>query len=211
MVSENSSVREHCHIHPNKRISWTAVVAGALTALGLSFLLNLFGIAIGLSAFKTMSNGSIIVVVGGMLGIIIGVVISSLVAGYTAGYLGRLYCPERNLGMIYGFITWVMALILGAVLIGLLSQSVATYTNSISRTVVAVPVTVNQISTPMGTTKISSAMKNGQNEAVVEVNLTPANMTSGAFIMFTLFFLGAIFTCVGARWGMRCKRDDNTL
>ncbi|KTD69136.1 MULTISPECIES: hypothetical protein [Legionella] len=211
MVSENTSVGEHCYIHPNKRISWTAVLAGALTALGLSFLLNLFGVAIGLSAFKTMSNGSMLAAIAGMLGIIIGVVISSLVAGYTAGYLGRLYCPERNLGVMYGFITWVIALILGAILIGLLSQSVATYTNSISRTVVAMPVTVNQISTPVGTTKISSAMKNGQNEAVVEVNVTPSNLTSGAFIMFTLFFLGAIFTCVGASWGMRCQRDDDPL
>lgn len=211
MISENTTVREYCHIHPNKRISWTAVLAGALTALGLSFLLNLFGIAIGLSVFKTMSNGSVLAVIGGMVGIIIGVAVSTLVAGFTAGYLGRLYCPEHNLGIIYGFLTWVVALILGAMLVGLLSQSVATYTNSISRTVVAVPVTVNQITTPVGTTKISSAIKNGQNEAVVEVNVTPANLTSGAFIMFTLFFLGAIFTCVGASWGMRCQRDDDTL
>lgn len=211
MINKNKSEQEHCHIHPNKRISWTAIFVGALTALGLSFLLNLFGIAIGLSAFKTMSNGSVIVVIGGMLGIIIGVVISTVVAGYAAGYLGRLYCPERNLGIIYGFITWVMALILGAALIGLLSQYVVTYTNSISRTVVAVPITVNQISTPVGTTKISSSTKNGQKEAIVEVNVTPTNLASGAFIIFTLFLLGAIFTCVGASWGMHCKRDDGSL
>ncbi|MCE0724456.1 MULTISPECIES: hypothetical protein [Legionella] len=211
MVNKNTPNHEHCHIHPNKRISWTAVFVGALTALGLSFLLNLLGIAIGLSAFKTMSNGSVIVVVGGLLGIIIGVAISTIAAGYVAGYLGRLYCPARNLGIIYGFTTWVLALILGAALIGLLSQYVVTYTNSVSRTVVAVPITVNQISTPVGTTKISSLTKNGQKEAVVEVNVTPTNLASGALIIFVLFLLGAIFTCVGAGWGMRCKKDDDSL
>ncbi|WP_454781825.1 hypothetical protein [Legionella sp. WA2022007384] len=209
MTSKVTSDQEHWRIYPNKRISWTAVFVGALTALGLTFLLNLLGVAIGLSAFKTMSNGSVIVVVGGLLGIIVGVIISTLVSGYAAGYLGRLYCPEHNLGIIYGFITWVMALILGAALIGLLSQYVVTYTNSISRTVVAVPITVNQISTPVGTTKISSSTKNGQKEAIVEVNVTPANLASSAYIAFALFLLGAIFSCVGASWGMRCKRDDS--
>ncbi|WP_454784244.1 hypothetical protein [Legionella sp. WA2024007413] len=209
MTHKVTSNQEHWAIHPNKRISWTAVFVGALTALGLSFLLNLLGVAIGLSAFKTMSNGSVIVVIGGLLGIIIGVIISTLISGYAAGYLGRLYCPEHNLGIIYGFITWVMALILGAALIGLLSQYVVTYTNSISRTVVAVPITVNQISTPVGTTKISSSTKNGQKEAIVEVNVTPTNLASGAYIAFALFLLGALFSCVGASWGMRCKRDDS--
>lgn len=211
MINNNTAIQERCAIHPNKRISWTAVFVGALTALGLSFLFNLFGIAIGLSAFKTMSNGSIIVVIGGMLGIIVGIVVSTIIAGYTAGYLGRLYCPERNLGIIYGFTTWVLALILGAALIGLLSQYVVTYTNSVSRTVVAMPITVNQISTPVGTTKISSLNKNGKQEAVVEVNVTPANLASGAFIIFSLFLLGAIFSCVGASWGMHCRRDDETI
>ncbi|HHF7353298.1 TPA: hypothetical protein ACPSKZ_003190 [Legionella anisa] len=211
MVNKNTPDHEHCHIHSNRRISWTAVFVGALTALGLSFLLNLLGIAIGLSAFKTMSNGSVIVVVGGLLGVIIGIVISTIAAGYVSGYLGRLYCPERNLGIIYGFTTWVLALILGAALIGLLSQYVVTYTNSVSRTVVAVPITVNQISTPVGTTKISSLTKNGQKEAVVEVNVTPTNLASGALIIFALFLVGAIFTCVGASWGMRCKKDNDSL
>lgn len=211
MVNKNTQDHEHCHIHSHKRISWTAVFVGALTALGLSFLLNLLGIAIGLSAFKTMSNGSVLVAVGGFLGISIGIVISTIVAGYVAGYLGRLYCPERNLGIIYGFTTWVLALSLGAALIGLLSQYVVTYTNSVSRTVVAVPITVNQISTPVGTTKISSLTKNGQKEAIVEVNVTPTNLASGALIIFVLFLLGAIFTCVGASWGMYCKKDNDSL
>ncbi|KTD40481.1 hypothetical protein [Legionella parisiensis] len=211
MVNKGTPDHEHCHIHPNKCISWTAVFVGALTALGLCFLLNLLGIAIGLSAFKTMSNGSVIVVVGGLLGIIIGIVIATIAAGYVTGYLGRLYCPKRNLGTIYGFTTWVLALILGAALIGLLSQYVVTYTNSVSRTVVAVPITVNQISTPVGTTKISSLTKNGQKEAVVEVNVTPTNLASGALIIFVLFLVGAIFTCVGASWGMHCKKDNDSL
>jgi hypothetical protein len=210
MRGENMQVQELCYIH-HKRISWTAVLVGALTAIGLSFLLNLFGVAIFLSAYKTMSSGSVFMLILSMLGMIAGLIASTLVAGYTAGYLGRFYCPERNLGIIYGFVTWVMALILGAVLIGLLSQYVVTYTNSISRTIVSVPLTVSQISTPVGSTKISSNNKKGGKESIVEVNVTPANLASGAFIIFTFFLLGAVFTCVGATWGMHYERDTEPV
>lgn len=206
MQGKNTNVSELCHIHLNKRISWTAILVGAFTALGLGFLLNLLGIAIGLSVFKVMSNGAIILAIGGMLAILSGIVISMIIAGYAAGYLGRLYCPERNLGIIYGFTTWVSALIIGAGLIGLFSQYVATYTNTVARTVVAVP--INQVTTPAGTTSISSSIKKGD-KAEVEISVTQENLATGAFILFAMFFGGALFTCIGASWGMRCKRDDS--
>lgn len=197
-----------CHIHQNKCISWTAIFVGALTALGLGFLLNLLGITMGLSAFKMMSNGSIILAVGGILGIILGSIITMLAAGFVAGYLGRLYCPERNLGIIYGFTTWVIALLLAAAVMGFLGQYIATYTNTInnaiSRTIVTVP--INQVTTPAGS--VSFSTKNGQPDEVM-INVTSSNLISGAFIIFILFFIGALFTCLGAHWGMCCKRQEN--
>ncbi|MGL5741896.1 MAG: hypothetical protein ACRCXC_04775 [Legionella sp.] len=208
-MNDKNRLDHHCPIHPNKRISWTAIFVGAFTALGLGFLLNLLGIAIGLSALKIISNGSITLAYWDVLAIIFGVVLSMFVAGYVAGYLGRLYCPERNLGIIYGFTTWVMALILTAAIIGHLGQYVSTYrftyTNTIPNTVVAVQ--VNQIATPVGIASITTPTKQGE-QALVQVNVTPNELVSGAFIVFALFFLGALFTCFGACWGMRRGRDD---
>jgi len=62
-----------CPPHVYKRISWTAIFVGAIVAVGLSFLLNLFGIAIGLSAFTLSTDGASVLAVGGLVGMIIGV------------------------------------------------------------------------------------------------------------------------------------------
>ena len=198
MVSKTKE-QEHCCVHSNKRISWTAIIVGALTALGLGFLLNLFGVA---CILQTMSNGSVILAIGGMIGILAGIVFTTLIAGYVAGYLGRLYCPEQNLGVIYGFTTWVSALILGAAIMTIFSQYIMAYTGAVSHTDVVVP--LNQITTPAGS--ISSTM--GE-KAVVAINVTQSNLAIGAFILFAMFFVGALFTCIGASWGMHCKRDDD--
>ncbi|CEK12169.1 hypothetical protein [Legionella hackeliae] len=53
-------------------------------------MLNLFGIAIGLSLFTLNQEGATVLAVGGLLGLLIGIIVSMLVAGYAAGYLGRL-------------------------------------------------------------------------------------------------------------------------
>lgn len=209
MISNTTLEHEHCHLHPNKCVSWTAIFVGAFTALGLGLLLGLLGIVIGLSSFKTVNSGSIVFSLGGMLGVMVCVIIATVISGYIAGYLGRLHCSKHHhLGIVYGFITWVSSLILGALLLGILSQNVVAYSN-IARIVVAIPVPITQITTPVGSTKISSATENGEKVTIVEVNVTPADLASGAFLAFLLFFLGAVFSCLGAYWGMCCKRHED--
>ena len=65
-----------------KRMSWTAIFVGALIGTGLGFLLHLFGIAIGLSAFSLTPDGATAVAIGGIVGMLIGVIASMLAAGY---------------------------------------------------------------------------------------------------------------------------------
>lgn len=210
MISNNSSEHEHCHIHPNKCISWTAILVGALIALGLGLLFGLLGAVIGLNSLKTVNNGSVVLAFGGMLGIIVCVIVATTISGYIAGHLGRLYCSQHHFGIIYGLTTWVSSLILGAAISGILSQNVVAYSN-LARTVVAIPVPITQITTPVGSTKISSSTENGENVTIVEVKVTPADLASGAFWAFLLFFLGAVFSCIGACWGMNCcskKKKD---
>ena len=108
MVNKNEIINAPhcCTSHFFSQISWTAIFVGAIAAIGLTFLLNLFGIAIGLRAFTLSTNGAIVLAVGGMIGIIIGIIASMLAAGYTAGYLGRVHSSQRNLGIVYGFTTF---------------------------------------------------------------------------------------------------------
>lgn len=202
---------EPCTIHHHhfKRISWTAIFVGALIGVGLGFLLTLFSMAIGLSLFTLSRNGAIVLAIGGFLGVVIGLIASMLAAGYAAGYLGRLYCPKRNLGIVYGFTTWTVALLLSAVAIGHISQYVANYPTAIPHSVkqmipvvTANPEAVNpNASAPEGQKQMTA-------DNTMRIDTSPSNLAWNGLVIFVLFFIGAVSTCFGACWGMTCKRID---
>lgn len=199
MIKEAVAYHEH---HCSKRICWSAIFIGGLIGVGLSFLLNLFSVAIGLTAFTVGKNGAIALAIGGFVGIIVAVIVSMLVAGYAAGYLGRLYSPRRNLGILYGFATWCVALILSAIVSSHVSHYVAGYSQStVGSTVVVVEENVGKNKAPA----VNVTADDNQN---VKVSATPGVIASGAFAIFALFFIGAASACLGGCWGMSCRRED---
>lgn len=205
MINKNGVMCESNLLpHQLIRLSWSAIFAGALVILGLGFLLNLFGLAIGLTAVTLSKDGANVMAIGGLIGILIGVIASMLVAGYASGYLGRLYCPNRNLGILYGFTTWSLGLILSAAVAVPLSSYVSAYTTTISHSTLVVTGTNKTGAVAVESTP-SSENKNQQN---IKVSASPSSLAGAAFIVFALFFIGAFFTCIGACWGMSCKRED---
>lgn len=104
--------------HP--RVSWGAVFAGAVTAVGLWMLLYAFGLAIGASTINVRDSGSakatgIFEGVWGVVAPLIALFIGGFVAGRGAGVI------KRGDGALHGFITWGIATIAGAwVLVNLL-------------------------------------------------------------------------------------------
>ncbi len=205
MNNKNDVICEsNLHSHHLTRISWTAIFAGALVVLGLGFLLNLFGLAIGLSATTLSKDGANVLAIGGFIGILIGVIASMLVAGYTSGYLGRLYCPKRNLGILYGFITWSLGLILSAAVAVPLGNYVSAYTTTVSHSALVVT-GANKTGDVAVESTPSSEDKNSKN---IKVSASSSSLAGAAFMIFALFFIGAFFTCIGACWGMGCKRED---
>jgi hypothetical protein len=199
------SHEHHYAVSPFKRVSWSAIFAGALVGMGLGFLLNLFGFAIGLSAFTLNEQGAAVLAVGGLIGVIIAVIASMATAGYTAGFLGRLYCPHRNLGILYGFLTWSVALVLSAILAGHVSNFVGGYTTAAAS---SVNITSKNNMTPSVNVQSTPTTGNAAGTQNVNVNTTPRNLAWTAFIIFILFLIGAISACAGACWGMTCRRED---
>lgn len=194
--SEHSHKYHYCI----KKPSWTAVFVGALVGVGISFLLNLFSIAISLSALKTTAGVSSIAI-GGLIGIAIGTIASMFVGGWTAGYLGRPYCVKRNLGVLYGFTTWCIALLI-TILVSVPSiKYMKLYTNFISNPASLSVANMMPAAAPDST--------NPTQQAVVVNNIT--TLASGAFIIFVLMFLGAFSSCIGGHCGMthRCKETDD--
>lgn len=193
----------HPIVPPFKRISWSAILVGALVGVGLSFLLNLFGIAIGLSAYTTTGNGATVLAIGGLIGIIIGIIAAMFVAGFTAGYLGRLYCPTQKMGILYGFATWTVALILSAFIAGHFSHHVNAYTNAV---VTHSTAATNQ--QPAAAVTVATPAENKPAAVKVDAAVTSDQLAWSAAIVFALFFIGALAACLGGCWGMCCKRDD---
>ena len=208
MINKNEIVTEPhcCGFHPFKRISWTAIFVGAIVGVGLTFLFNLFGLSIGLTAYTLNEEGSIVLMIGGFVGIMIGIIASVVAAGYAAGYLGRLCCPQRNLGIVYGFTTWSVALLLCSIVASQMSNYITSYSNAISHSIFV----VSNDKEPAATTlEIKSKADNSaEHQKSIKVTAASSTLAGLAFSVFALFFIGAIASCIGACWGMSCKRED---
>ncbi len=188
----------------HRKICWSAILVGAVVGVGLSFLLNLFGVAIGLTSFSMSSDGSVVMAVGGMIGVVVGIISSMMAAGYAAGYLGRCYCPKRDLGIVYGFTTWTVALLMSAVITAHVGNYVTAYTQNLSRTVVVT--SVNDANVNDVDVITSPAAESNAN--VVKLSTTPNTLAWSAMIVFALFFISALSCCVGAHWAMVCRKHD---
>jgi hypothetical protein len=96
-----------------KRITWAAVFAGVILALGIQLLLNTLGTGIGASTIDPLGGET---PGAESLGIAAGVwwMISSFIAlfigGWTAGRLAGI--PRPADGMIHGFLTWGLSTLL---------------------------------------------------------------------------------------------------
>ncbi|KTC93863.1 MULTISPECIES: hypothetical protein [Legionella] len=198
----NDLTHSKCDFSPH--ISWSAIFSGAFIGVGLGFLLQLYGVAIGLSVFNASPNGTTAIAIGGLIGFLIGVIISMGSAGFVAGYLGRSHHCHCHGGVIYGFLTWSIALLLSALMIMPLSHYTSAYTKNLAPTI-----SVDQ-SSPQPIAITSSANSSSSNMAMennqTNVKVTPNTLTGSSWIMFMLFFIGAISSCIGACMSMKCKQ-----
>lgn len=181
------------HSHECKCFTWKPIFAGALIIIGFSFLLNLFSVAIGLTAFTTNSEGIQNIAIGGLIATALGIVVSMFAAGWLTGYLGNRYCTKRHLGALYGFLAWCVALIFLVFLTEYLTKYILFYTHFISGS----PITLGT----MANTSIQAAAS----------ETTEKHAVLGFYIVFWLFFLSAFACSLGGHCGMRRleKNDKN--
>ncbi len=192
MITDNKvqTVHSFCTLH------WSAIIAGAFVGLGLGFLLNLFSIAIGLSAYAAPTDsGTTMIAIGGVLGLIIGTIVAMGAAGFVAGYLARIYHCCCHASVVYGFITWSLALILATILLAPMTSYLSSYEQTLSPNA--------SISTTHDHVTISKTPVSQEKNTTI--NASPKHLMGSAWLMFGLFFLGAFSSCLGACWGMCCN------
>ena len=102
-----------------KRVSWAAVFAGVILAMGLQLLLSLLGAGIGMSTVDPIQRET---PTANTLGLSAGIwwAISSLIAlyvgGWVAGHLAGI--PRRVDGVLHGLMTWGLSTLLIFYLLG---------------------------------------------------------------------------------------------
>lgn len=197
-----SGHHEHLSMCFRKHVSWTAIIVGALVGVGLSFLLNLFSIAIGLS-FVTTKEGVAVLAVGGFIGLAIGIIVSMFVAGFSAGYLGRPFCMKRNLGVLYGFTTWSLILILTVLLTASMGRYITSYSDFVTNPTIVVETTDKQV-TSTGKASSSAAIN-------TETQIIANRLGMSALFVFALFFISAFSCCLGGHCGMTCRCEEDNI
>jgi hypothetical protein len=184
---------------PNQQnclLSWNAIFISALASVGFSFLLNLFSIAIGLTAFKTTPEGAATTLAtGGFIGILIGIIASMFFSGWLAGYLARpAYTNRINLGSLHGFVAWCLALLITITTFTYVGQFVTEYLSFISHPEII------QLSTSMSKTASLSLSSPSVNQALMPKN-SLNDLGLKALIIFSIFFLSALVSSIGGHCG----------
>jgi hypothetical protein len=182
-----------------KTISWNAILIGAFIGTGLSILISLLSTVLGLTAFNLTQDGSIVFAAGGFFGIIIGVMCSMFAGGYAAGYLGWIYNPRR-MGMIYGFSTWSVTLILIALISGHVNSYLTTYSNKISNSVFVVTEEQENATEQIIVSSTPTSIANDQK--TIKISATPESLALGELSVFISFLVGALASCLGAKLSM---------
>lgn len=189
MINDANTAHADCNC-----LSWKPIFVGALVAVGLTFLLNLFSVAIGLTAFTTNHEGVETLALGGLLGVGIGIITSMFAAGWLTGYLGQQYCKRRHLGALYGFLAWCVSLIIAVFLTSYAQHYIFIYSHALSGTAHLVQVG--------NMTNAVSDMAN---------NVETKGLVISTYIIFILFFLSAFACSLGGHCGMChvCKKDTS--
>lgn len=198
------------NLYHRSSFSWSAVLSGALIALGLSFLLQLFSLATGLSAYHTNASGTTLAI-GGLLGLILGTIVSMGIAGFVSGCLGRYCCYHSSEAVIYGFSAWSLALLLSALLMLPLTKYASSYKETLFPKVLVSEELSKHVEVTQKTPATTSKAQSTNNVSQTEVKVTPTALTGGSWTLFLLFFIGAISSCAGAYCGMNCSKKHKAL
>lgn len=152
-----------------KRISWPAIFAGVVCAMGVQLFLSLLGVGIGASTIDPLQENNPMAGVGSGAGL--WFVFSSLVSLYVGGYVAGRVCGfvRRGDGMLHGILAWgLMSLLTVYLLSSALGRIMGGVTNvfgQTARTVAAVaPQIVSEVGSQLGNENggLSGIIREGQ-------------------------------------------------
>lgn len=229
MITEKSIIDERTYNRRSfgKVVPWTAIIAGAFVGLGVSFLLYVFGLAIGLSSFTATPAGVNTLAIGGFVGSAVGAFVSMFVGGWIAGYLARrsygfrdhdsTLASDHDLkncgdkGALYGFITWSLMLVVTILLASHVTSYVASRYNTAANP--TLPIVASYTHTDASTVGEHRMTTTDPNRMTVQDEKAVNTVGKTLFGLFVLFFIGAFSSCLGGYMGIkfRCDHHDDDM
>jgi len=130
MTMEMNDTTRRADIAP-RTIQWSPVVAGALAATALSFILVTFAAAVGLgvaSSAPTWRDASAALWILSGIYLILQAVLSFAAGGYiagrlTTGFVGSQPDEVENRDGVHGLAVWALSVVLGAILAGVIGTA----------------------------------------------------------------------------------------
>jgi hypothetical protein len=175
-----------------KCISWSAVVAGALTAIGLGFLIHVFTSGLGLSLYTTDTTGLTTLAIGTFIWLLVAGYFAMFFSGFVSGALTRYNFGSRCAGAFHGFIAWCLAIAISLIL----TAHVGMATTNLTQATKTTPDVVNVVGT-VTDNKVPTT-------TVEKTN----NLGIGVLSVFFVFLIGAIGSTVGGYFGAQYKGHD---
>lgn len=202
--TKETMVTKKCPKDCHAVFSWGAVFLGGFVGFGLSFLLNLFCLAIGLTLFTFNENGLLSLAVGGLLGMLVGGIVTMFITGWTAGFFARTFCFDANYGVLYGFIAWCFALIISAFFAMHISHLISSQPYLADQNS-AVTSDIHTKTMQTISQKIDVNPRVSTNTAKTNPEIAAHNMGVSMFIAFILYFIGGLASCLGGYFGMKAR------
>jgi hypothetical protein len=213
-------------------LSWGWIIGGALVAVGLSFLLNMLMVSLGLSTFTVDGEGLTTMAITGYIAMLIGIIIVMFLAGMVAGCGAKAYGQRSYSGALHGFISWCLALLISIVFASAIGNFMTNNSYALAKG------SDNAVTSPVNTeasskTDASSAQKavehkdtathsninaqdtdrdeNAQDSNKAEnIATTSAHIAGGTMLaLFILFLVAALASIGGGYAGANCGRKDN--
>jgi hypothetical protein len=101
------------------RLSWGAVLAGALVALIIELTLNLLGVAIGATSLNPRSGDGSASAQSVGTGAVVWIALSTIVALLVGGWIAARFAgiPDRLDGLLHGLIVWALVTLVSMLLL----------------------------------------------------------------------------------------------
>lgn len=178
----------------SRSISWKAILAGAVASLGLTVLFHLFTLGAGLMTYRQTLLGIDTIASGVFLWLLVGGFAILFISGLMVGSLSHSSPANTANGLIHGFLSWCVYLLISLYFITHLS----------GYTPILLPKNFLHQQTQMSNERANPKEYSPNNNLTAH---TAQPIGTASFATFFVFLCGALGSSLGGHYGAKwCRK-----